>query len=86
MNKPQHEQAVKYRKQKQMFQQMELESKAYELTHLINKHQISEQTVPSTLIRELENLQFIANRLIHQLKKPCVINYKYVNDELQRIN
>lgn len=68
MNKQQHEQAVQYRKQKQMFQQMELESKACELTHLISKHQISEQTVPSTLIRELENLQFMANRLILQLK------------------
>lgn len=68
MDKQQYQQIRSYQEQRQLFFQMELESTIRELTHKIEKFQLSEHTVPLILLHELEPLQHRINSLIQQLK------------------
>lgn len=68
MNKLQYEQLQKYQREKQVFSQMNLEQNIRGLMHQIVKYQITDATIPSSLILELESLQHRLNSLIQQLK------------------
>lgn len=68
MNKIQYEQLQKYNREKLLFLQMNLEQNIRGLMHQIVKYQITDATVPSSLIFELESLQQRINSLVQQLK------------------
>lgn len=68
MNKRQYEQLQKYQREKQVFLQMSLEQNIRGLMHQIVKYPITDVTVPSSLIFELESLQHRLNSLVQQLK------------------
>lgn len=68
MNKRQYEELQKYRQEKQVFLQMNLEQNIRGLTHQVIKYQITDATVPSSLLSELESLQQRINSLVQQLK------------------
>lgn len=68
MDNAQYQRIKHYREQNQLFLQMELESEIREVTRKIEKYQISEHTIPSILVQELEPLQHRVNLLIQQLK------------------
>lgn len=68
MNKRQYEELQKYQRTKQVFLQMNLEQNIRGLTHQIVKYQITDATVPSSLLCELESLKQRINSLIQQLK------------------
>lgn len=68
MNKQQHEQLRKYQRDKLVFLQMDLEQNIKGVTHQIEKYSITDETVPSSLLFELEPLQQRINTLVQQLK------------------
>lgn len=68
MNKRQYEQLQKYQIEKQVLSQMNLEQNIRGLMHQIVKYQITDATVPSSLIFELESLLHRLNSLVQQLK------------------
>lgn len=68
MNKRQYEQLQKYQREKQVFSQMNLEQNIRGLMHQIVKYQITDATVPFSLIFELESLLHRLNSLVQQLK------------------
>jgi len=68
MNKLQYEQLQKYQREKQVFLQMSLEQNIRGLMHQIVKYPITDATVPSSLLFELESLQQRLNSLVQQLK------------------
>lgn len=68
MDKQQYQHIQNYREHKQLFMQLELESEIRELTWKIERYQVTELTVPSILLQELEPLQHRISLLIQQLK------------------
>lgn len=68
MDKEQYQRIRSYQEQKQFFVQMELESAARNLVLKIENYQLSEYTVPTPLLHELEALQYRISLLVQQLK------------------
>lgn len=68
MDKQKYQQIRNYLEQRELFLQMELENAVRDLTLKIEKFQVSEHTIPSTLLYELEPLQHRLNLLIQKLK------------------
>lgn len=69
MDSIQYQQIRNYREQNQLFLQMKMECEVRELAWQIEKFQVLEHTIPTTLLKELEPLQYRINLLIQQLKK-----------------
>lgn len=68
MNREQHEQLRKYQRDNLVFLQMGLEQNIKGLIHQIEKYPITDVTIPSSLLIELEPLQQRINSLVQQLK------------------
>jgi|GEM_PF-5392751 hypothetical protein len=68
MKAEKYNQIQKYLEDKQIFCQIDLESASSAFLQKIEKFQVNEHTVPSTLLQELEPLQYQLEKLIKQLK------------------